>query len=195
MGVRAHVLPMSDQPVRTMVDTDVGRLPFQRYFVERRCAPEVRGFAFEGADRASPPPGLSDLLADERLEAIVICPSNPFISIDPILAVPGLREALTRSQAPVVAVSPIIGGRAVKGPAAKMMAELGLPTTSASVAAHYEGLLDGFVLDEADADERSMIDLPCLAKPTLMLTEDDKIRLATEILDFARGLGAAASPT
>ena len=188
LGVSAGLLPMSDEPVRTMVETDEGVLAFQRYFVERRCAPAVRGFTFDGADEARMPPGLTDLLADGRLEAVIICPSNPFISIDPILAVPDMRAALIAAPAPVVAVSPIIGGKAVKGPTAKMMAELGLPTTSTSVAVHYGDLLDGFVLDEADADQAGALDLPCLITPTLMTTEADKRRLATEVLDFARRL-------
>ena len=123
------------------------------------------------------------------LEAVVICPSNPFISIDPILAVPGMRAALAACRAPVVAVSPIIGGRAVKGPTAKMMAELGMPTSARAVAEHYGGLLDGFVLDEADADDAAAIDVPCLATRTLMASEDDKRALAAEVLAFARGLG------
>ncbi|MEM9627936.1 MAG: 2-phospho-L-lactate transferase [Pseudomonadota bacterium] len=184
LGLRAHLLPMSDQPVRTMVDCDAGLLPFQRYFVERRCEPKVKGFTFEGAKQAGLPPGLNELLADDRLEVIVICPSNPFISIDPILAVPCMRQALIASAAPVIAVSPIIGGRAVKGPTAKMMQELGLPTTSVAVAEHYRGLIEGFVLDEADAAEARMIDIPTLVTPTLMQTEDDKKQLAAAVLNF-----------
>jgi LPPG:FO 2-phospho-L-lactate transferase len=121
----------------------------------------------------------------------VICPSNPFISIDPILAVPGLRAALAACRAPRVAVSPIIGGRAVKGPTAKMMAELGLAITSRTVAEHYAGLLDGFVLDAADAGETDAIALPCLATPTLMTSEDDKRGLAARVLAFAREIGGA----
>ncbi len=187
-GVRTRLLPMSDQPVRTMVETNEGVLPFQRYFVERRCAPVVTGFAFAGAGEARLPAGLAAILESESLDAIIICPSNPFISIDPVLAVPDMREALIASPAPVIAVSPIISGKAVKGPTAKMMAELGLPTTSASVAEHYSGLLDGFVLDEADADQAEALDLPCLVTPTLMTTEAEKCRLASEILDFARTL-------
>jgi LPPG:FO 2-phospho-L-lactate transferase len=122
----------------------------------------------------------------------VICPSNPFISIDPILAVPGMRAALTACRAPVVAVSPIIGGRAVKGPTAKMMAELGLPASAKAVAEHYDGLLDGFVLDETDGAETEAIDVPCLATRTLMTSEDDKRALASEVLSFARRLRAPA---
>jgi LPPG:FO 2-phospho-L-lactate transferase len=153
----------------------------------------VRGFAFEGVDAARPPAALEAALASETLEAVVICPSNPFISIDPILAVPGLRAALAASSAPVVAVSPIIGGRAVKGPTAKMMAELGLALTCRTVAERYGGLLDGFVLDAADAGETGAIGLPCFATRILMTSEDDKRRLAAEVLAFARRLGPAAS--
>ncbi len=188
LGVQARLLPMSDQPVRTMVKTDEGTLPFQRYFVERRCVPSVQGFSFDGVDEAHPPDGLTQLLQSNHLEAIIICPSNPFVSIDPILAVPGMREALSASPVPVVAVSPIIGGKAVKGPTAKMMIELGMPTTSKAVAEHYHGLLSGFVLDESDADQVKSFDLPCLVTPTLMNSEADKRRLASEVLDFARDL-------
>jgi LPPG:FO 2-phospho-L-lactate transferase len=189
LGVRAQVVPMSDQPVRTIVQTaGGGPLPFQRYFVEQRCAPSVTGFVFEGADAAHPLPVVEKALASRDLEAVVICPSNPFISIDPILAVPGLREAIAGCSAPVVAVSPIIGGRVVKGPTAKMMAELGLPTSARAVAGHYAGLLDGFVLDHADAEEADAIDAPCFATPTLMTSEADKRGLAAEVLSFARRL-------
>jgi LPPG:FO 2-phospho-L-lactate transferase len=180
---------MCDEPVRTMVATEDGVLPFQRYFVERRCAPKVSGFAFQGASEARPAPNLCEVLASEQLEAVVICPSNPFISIDPILAVPGMRAAIAACRAPVVAVSPIIGGRAVKGPTAKMMAELGLEITARAVAEHYGGLLDGFVLDTADAEQAEAIDLPCAATPTLMTSEDDKQALASVVLTFARRLG------
>jgi LPPG:FO 2-phospho-L-lactate transferase len=192
LGVRARLVPMCDQPVRTLVRTESGVLPFQRYFVEQRCAPAVSGFAFEGAQMARLPSALAATLASETLEAVVICPSNPFISIDPILAVPGMRAALTASPAPVVAVSPIIGGRAIKGPTAKMMAELGLAITSRTVAEHYARLLDGFVLDPADDKEAEAIGLPCLTMPTLMESEGDKRRLAAAVLAFARRLGARA---
>ena len=189
LAVRARVVPMCDQPVRTVVHTENGVLPFQRYFVERRCEPEVRGFEFQGATEASPTPALLEAFASERLEAVVICPSNPFISIDPILAVPGMRAAIAACRAPVMAVSPLIGGRAVKGPTAKMMAELGRPTSATAVAEHYGGLLDGFVVDSADAAEAQAIDLPCLVTRTLMASEDDKRTLAAEVLAFARRLG------
>jgi LPPG:FO 2-phospho-L-lactate transferase len=189
LGVRAQVVPMSDQPVRTIVQTaGGGLLPFQRYFVEQRCAPEVAGFVFDGADSAKRLPMVERALASRDLKAVVICPSNPFISIDPILAMPGLREAIAGCSAPVVAVSPIIGGRAVKGPTAKMMAELELSISARAVADHYAGLLAGFVLDHADAEEADAIEAPCLVTRTLMTSEADKRRLAAEVLSFARRL-------
>jgi len=184
LGVRARVVPMSDQPVRTMVHTDDGILAFQRYFVQNRCEPEVTGFSFHGAGDAHPSLPLWETLISEELEAVVICPSNPFISIDPILAVPGLRGAIADCGAPVIAVSPIIGGNSVKGPTAKMMSELGVPQSAHAVAEHYDGLLTGFVLD--DADEGAVADLPCLHTRILMKSEADKTGLATQVLDFAR---------
>ena len=189
LAVHAQVVPMCDEPVRTMVETEDGVLPFQRYFVERRCAPRVAGFEFRGASDARPPPALRKALGSEQLEAVVICPSNPFISIDPILAVPGMRAEIAARRAPVVAVSPIIGGHAVKGPTAQMMVQLGIPTSAGAVAEHYRGLLDGLVLDHADADQARAIDLPCLVTRTLMVSEDDKRTLASEVLAFARRIG------
>src|SRR5690606_20730498 len=144
--------PMSDDPVRTMVATAEGELAFQHYFVRERCRPPVAGFRFAGAETARPQPDVLAALADPGLEAVLIAPSNPYISIDPILAAPGLAAALRAVRAPVVAVSPIVGGRAIKGPTAKMMAELGLEPTALAVAERYADLLDGFVLDRADAD-------------------------------------------
>ncbi len=193
LAVHARVVPMCDQPVRTMVQTEEGVLPFQRYFVERRCEPKVTGFEFRGARAAKPTSALCEALASDNLEAVVICPSNPFISVDPILAVPGVRAAIAACRAPVVAVSPVIGGRAVKGPTAKMMAELGVPTSAQAVAEHYRGLVHGFVLDDADADEAEAIQVPCLATRILMTDEADKRTLASEVLAFARGLGKAAT--
>lgn len=184
LGVRAQVVPMSDQPVRTMVHTEDGNLPFQRYFVQNRCEPQVTGFTFHGAGDAHPSLPLWEALVGDSLEAVIICPSNPFISIDPILAVPGLRGAIADCGAPVVAVSPIIGGRAVKGPTAKMMSELGIPQTARAVAEHYEGLLTGFVLDNQDRIVISS--LACMHTRILMESEADKIELAREVLAFAR---------
>ena len=191
LGVGARLLPMSDQPVRTMVETGSGALAFQRYFVERRCAPEVRGFRFAGLDRARPHPEWLGALARPDTLAVILCPSNPFVSIDPILALPGVREALRASPAPLVAVSPIVAGDAIKGPTAKMMRELGRPVRAAAVAAHYAGLLDGYVLDHADADEAAAVAAPCRTAATRMRDERDKVRLAEEVLRFARELREA----
>ena len=186
LGVRARLVPMSDQPVRTMVHTDDGILAFQRYFVQNRCQPGVTGFTFHGAGDAHPALPLWEALIGEELEAVVICPSNPFISIDPILSVPGLRGAIADCGAPVVAVSPIIGGHAVKGPTAKMMSELGVPQSARAVAEHYDGLLTGFVLDAADKD--TITDLPCLHTHILMENDEDKTTLANQVLKFVREL-------
>jgi LPPG:FO 2-phospho-L-lactate transferase len=186
LGVRARIVPMSDQPVRTMVHTDDGTLAFQRYFVQNRCEPAVTGFSFHGAVDAHPSLPLWEALISDALEAVVICPSNPFISIDPILAVPGLRGAIADCGAPVVAVSPIIAGKAVKGPTAKMMSELGMPRSARAVAEHYDGLLTGYVLDEGDDEVTT--DLPCLRTRILMESDEDKISLANQVLEFARSI-------
>ena len=142
---------MTDDKVRTRLRTTEGWLDFQDYFVRRRCEPVVFELAYDGASAARIHPDVLAALRDTRLRAVVICPSNPFVSIEPILAIPGMREAVSACAAPVVAVSPIIGGRAVKGPTAKLMSELGLPATAAAVARRYGDLIDGYVLDHADA--------------------------------------------
>ena len=188
LGVAPRLLPMSDQPVRTVVRAPEGELDFQRWFVERRCEPVVRGLRFAGIDDALPHPEWMRALAHPDTGAIVVCPSNPFISIDPILALPGVGEALRNAPAPVIAVSPIVAGDAVKGPTAKMMRELGLPVAAHAVAAHYAGLIDGYLLDEADAAEAERVDLPCRTAATLMREESDKVRLAAEVLRFAEAL-------
>jgi LPPG:FO 2-phospho-L-lactate transferase len=187
-GVRARVLPMSDDPVRTMVLTDEGELPFQRYFVERRCTPVLRGLRFDGAERARPSPEIAHALQAEDLRAVIVCPSNPYLSVDPILALPWLRDLLKRAAVPIVAVSPLIAGAAVKGPTAKIMTELKIPTTSAAIADHYRGLLDGLVIDQSDASDKDRLSLPTRVSQTLMTTDEDRIRLARETLEFARTL-------
>lgn len=190
-GIGPRILPMSDTPVRTIVETPDGPLPFQHYFVREQCAPVVTGFRFDGAADARPAPGIADALTDESLGAIVICPSNPFISIDPIFAVPGLRDMLAEAKAPVVAVSPIVGGKALKGPTAKMMTELGLDSSAVAVARHYGGLLDGFVLDSSDAGSEEAVralGVEVSVTDTVMQTLSDKERLAREVLTFAAAL-------
>jgi LPPG:FO 2-phospho-L-lactate transferase len=184
-GIAARILAMSDYPVRTIVETDEGTLPFQHYFVRRRCAPVVRAIRFAGAPDATPTPGLVDLIAGGAFAAAVICPSNPYLSVDPILAVPGIAAALARARTPIVAVSPIIGGQAVKGPAAKIMAELGIAITNQSIASHYRGLIDGLVIDEADLADRERIEVPALVTRTMMRDLADRERLAGEVIAFA----------
>jgi LPPG:FO 2-phospho-L-lactate transferase len=181
---------MSDNPVRTIVDTVEGALPFQRYFVERRCEPQVRGFFFEGASAARPAGELLAALAGPQLEAILICPSNPYLSIDPILTVPGMREALENAAAPVVAVSPIIRGAAVKGPTTKIMTDLGVERTSAAIAGHYRGLIGGLMIDESDAADGSTLDIAVETAPTLMRDLEDRETLARRVLAFARSLAS-----
>ena len=191
-GVASRILPMSDDRVRTLVQTRDGTLEFQRYFVESRCAPEVTGFVFDGAERARPQPDILAMLGDPQLRAVIICPSNPYISIDPILAMPELRTALAAGAAPVIAVSPIIGGQAVKGPTAKMMTELGRTVDVLTVAEHYRGLIDGFIIDTVDAPMASRLDVPILARPVLMLNLADRENLAMAALQFADRLACAA---
>jgi len=185
LGISARLLPMSDDRVRTRLRTAEGWLDFQDYFVRQRCRPVVREIAFAGADQARPQPNFLAALADKNLRAVVICPSNPFISIDPILSLPGIHEALRACQAPVVAVSPIIGGKAVKGPTAKMMAELGLPVDAAAVARHYGELLDHYVADETDANEIGDLGLPVTVTRTFMLSLEDREALARVVLEAA----------
>ena len=192
LGVPSHarIAPMSDDPVRTVVETGEGGLSFQEYFVRRACEPAVRGLRFDGAAAARPAAAFESSLAAPDLEAVVVCPSNPYLSVDPILAVPGVRRALVRCAAPVVAVSPIVGGRAIKGPAAKIMGELGVEASAAAVAARYRDFLDGFVIDEADGALAAGIeaaDGPRVeVEKTVMRTGEDRARLADAVLEFAR---------
>ena len=195
-GLDARILPMTDDPLRTVVHTPDGPLPFQHYFVRERCEPRVTGITFAGAEAARPNPEILRALADPALAAVVICPSNPYLSIDPILAVPGMRIALGACPATVVAVSPVVGGRAVKGPIAKIMAELGVPVTNAAIAAHYEGLIDGLVLDRADQAEAAELAVPALVTGTVMTSLEDRIALAAAALGFAAELdGRRDTPT
>ena len=164
-------------------------LDFQDYFVRQGCAPVLRELAYEGAATARAHADALAALRDPRLRAVVICPSNPLLSIEPMLAVPGMREAIAGCAAPVVAVSPIIGGRAVKGPTAKMMAELGLPVSGdCGGAALRATLLDGYVLDHVDAGEVRGLDIPVAVAKTLMMTLADREALARDVLAHAAAL-------
>ena len=179
-GIKHRILPMTDSPVRTMVDTDEGELAFQEYFVHRHCEPRVKGFRFDGVNSAEPAPGAREAI--ESAEAIVICPSNPWVSVDPILRV------IQKINKPVIAVSPIIGGKTVKGPAAKMYSELGIEPSALAVAEHYGNLLSGFVLDTVDGQLSDRIAAGTLITNTLMNNSTDRARLATDVLNFAGSL-------
>jgi LPPG:FO 2-phospho-L-lactate transferase len=192
LGIQATILPMSDDPVRTRVATDAGELAFQDYFVRLRCAPQVRALRFAGAAAAAVAPGALAALAAPQLEAIILCPSNPYLSVDPILAVPGMRAALRSSGAPVIAVTPLVGGEAIKGPTAKIMRELGLAPSPLTIAHHYAGLIDGFVLDARDAALAPQFALPVHVTDTVMVALTDRERLAREALSFAARLGRRA---
>lgn len=193
LGVAHTVAPMSDEPVRTIIDTKEGALPFQHYFVRDRCAPIVTGVRFEGAQSARMSAAFAEALARPDLAGIVICPSNPYLSVDPILALPGVRKAIGRSPAPCIAISPIVGGRAIKGPTAKIMAELGVPTHVGAIARHYRGLINALVVDDADSTGLGGIEalgIAALATRTVMDDNDDRIALAGDVLTFAQRLGA-----
>lgn len=191
LGITARVLPMTDDRVRTIVHSGAERHQFQDYFVRLQCAVPVTGLSFDGVASARPSPEVTAALSDKALTAVILCPSNPYLSIDPILAVPGLRQRLIEAQAPVVAVSPIIGGAAVKGPAAKIMRELGLDSSVATIATHYAGLIGGLMIDHVDAHFARDIEasgLPVRISSILMRDADDRQRLAAECLVFAQEL-------
>lgn len=179
LGIEAHLLPMCDEPVGTKVRTPDGLLDFQEYFVRRRHSDNVYEIVFEGIERATLPAVVSDAI--DAADLLVVCPSNPFVSVDPILAVPGMRDRITRSAAPVIAISPIIGGQAVKGPAAQMLASLGHDVSSAGVATYYRDLIDVLIIDEVDSDhivEIEDLGIQVAVANTLMKTDDDRARLA-----------------
>jgi LPPG:FO 2-phospho-L-lactate transferase len=184
LGVEITILPMSDDRVQTMVLTDDGVLPFQEYFVARRCEPVVRGFHFAGVEEAVPAPGV--LQALQCADLVVFCPSNPWVSLDPILAIPGIRSIVEQKH--VFMISPIIAGKTVRGPAAKMYADLGIEPSALAVARHYVDLLEGIVIDEQDADlahDIESLGIRVTLDQTLMLTRDDRIRVAQSMLQFA----------
>jgi LPPG:FO 2-phospho-L-lactate transferase len=187
LGVAAHILPMSNDSVRTRLDTDLGWLDFQDYFVRLRCEPVVSQLEFVGSDAAQPHPDFLAVLNNPDLRAVIICPSNPFISIGPILGLPGMRQALRNCRAPVIAVSPIIGGKAVKGPTAKMMEELGLPVDAAAVAEQYRDILDIYIADQSDQDLLRYSEMTVFYEKTLMTTLEDREFLARAVLAAADG--------
>ena len=188
LGIAARVLPMSDDPVRTHVLTDDGAIPFPEYFGQLACGPRALGMEYAGADQARISDEVLDALHSADLEAVVICPSNPYHVIRPILEISGMRELLRKRGAPVIAVTPIVGGKALRGSAGKMMRDLGKEPSPRSVAGEYLRLIDGFVLDREDehlAESVRSLGIQVLAAPTVMRSADDRIALARAVLDFA----------
>lgn len=191
LGVRHAILPMSDQPVRTRVRTDRGVLDFQEYFVRLGCRPRVRGFRYAGGDVARVAPALRRLLRGGTVRALILCPSNPYVSIAPILSVREIRRWLGRRRFPVVGVSPIVGGDAVKGPAAKMMRELGAEPGALGIARHYGALVDGWIIDRKDIDGAGAIareGRSVLVTDTIMDRPEKRVALARSAVAFALSL-------
>ena len=185
LGVKARILPMSDQPVPTMIDSDEGALHFQEYLVKRRAEPVVRGIRFDGVESARPAPGVLEAIRDA--DCIIICPSNPLISIGPILAVGGIREALRARRKNVIAVCPIVGGRSLKGPSDKMLAQLGYESSAEGVAKLYADFTGTFVVDPADqahVEGIAKLDMKVAVIPTVMKTRTDKRKLARALLQL-----------
>ena len=191
LGISARVLPMSDDPIRTYVLTDDGEVSFQEYFTTLGCEPAVRGFNYAGADAAMLTPEISDALDSEDLEAVIICPANPYHTIRPILEVPGMRELMRKRRAPVIAVTPIVGGKALKGSAGKIMSELRHEASARRVALEYLRLIDGFVIDSEDAASAEDVrasGIEVLVTNTVMRTVEDRTSLARAVLAFAQAI-------
>ncbi|MGQ0510991.1 MAG: 2-phospho-L-lactate transferase CofD family protein [Betaproteobacteria bacterium] len=191
LGIQARVLPMSDDQVRTHVLTDDGAVAFQEYFTTLGCEPAVHGFQYAGADVAQLTPEIANVLDSPELEAVVITPANPYHTIAPILAIPGMRELLRQRGAPVIAVSPIVGGRALRGTAGKMMAELGHDASALRASMEYLRLADGFVLDTEDAAQADAVranGMEVLVTQTIMRSAEDRVALAQAVLGFARAI-------
>jgi LPPG:FO 2-phospho-L-lactate transferase len=188
LGVKSRILPMTDSYTPTMVQTDEGRMHLQEYFVDRRCEPKVIGIGYEGIQESRPGQGVLEAISEA--DVVVICPSNPFISIGPILAVPGLRRAIASAGGSLIAVSPIVGGRAIKGPAADMMRNLGHEVSPVGVAQMYRDFVQIFVLDEKDASMAAVVQgmgINPVVTNTIMSTEQDKAGLAEAVLIAAAG--------
>lgn len=193
LGIAPAIVPMSDAAVRTEIVTDGGVLPFQHYFVAERCVPVARAIRFAGAEHAAPSARFRAALGRDDLAALILCPSNPYLSVDPILALPGMREAIAALPAARIAVSPIVGGQAIKGPTAKLMAELGAEASVVGIARHYRGLIDGILIDRADAALTPAIEAMGLVVATgdiVMRSDADRAAVARATLDLAQRIGA-----
>jgi len=194
LGVDHPIVPVSNDPVRTMLDCETGCLTFQEYFVREKCEPAVARIDYQGANRARLAPDVAAALARADLSAIVICTSNPYLSIAPMLAIPALHDGLAARRVPSVAVSPLVGGRAIKGPTTKLMRELGVSPTNATIAEYYAGLIDGLLIDttdEADLTSLAAGGLSCGATRTVMENDEHRVALANDTLALARKIAAA----
>ena len=190
-GVKSHIVPATDDSLKTLVKTPKGILSFQHYFVRDQCRPKILGLNYEGSENAQPCPALEEALESSLLETVVLCPSNPFLSIDPILAVKGVREKLKSSNARVLAVSPIVGGDAVKGPTANNLRDLGFSVSAYTIAKYYSDFIDGFMLDKEDENEISRIEslgIQVGLADTVMTDLQSKIKLAEDVLRFSKML-------
>jgi len=191
LGVSVQIIPMSDETVSTTIETADGMIEFQQYFVRDQCKPVVKDIVFRGIEVARPAPKFLDLLNSDDVAAFVICPSNPYLSIDPMLSLPGVRDGLRNNNAPVIAVSPIVCGDSLKGPTAKIMAELGVPCSATQIAEHYKGLIDGLIIDSSDAalsEDISSMSISVKNVNTVMYSQEDRAALARGVLDFAKQL-------
>jgi LPPG:FO 2-phospho-L-lactate transferase len=192
-NVTANVLPATNDKIRTMVETEQGEIPFQRYFVEQRCAPAVRAIRFAGMEKATPSSDIEHAFESDGLDLIIICPSNPYLSVDPVIKIPGFQNLIKKARAPVVAISPLIGGQSIKGPTKKVMEELKIPVTTASIFYHYRHLIDGLVVDTADSEAAKALGAQICATPTLMHDRRSKIELAKSVIDFGQRLRSVLS--
>ena len=191
LGVKSQIVPATDDTLKTLVKTPEGILSFQHYFVKYQCRSKIIALQFEGSENAQPCIALEEVLESLLLKTVVVCPSNPFLSIDPILAIKGLREKLKKSKARIIAVSPIVGGNAVKGPTANNMRDLGFTVSACSIAKYYSDFIDGFMLDKGDANEISQIEslgIQVGLADTIMTNLQSKIKLAEDILRFSKTL-------
>ena len=190
-GIKAQIIPATDDPLQTLVETEGGLVSFQNYFVREKCKPKIVSLQFNGSETAKPCSDLEQVLSSSKLESVIICPSNPFLSIDPILSVKGIKEGLKHNRAKVIAVSPIVGGDAVKGPTAKNLRDLGYPVSALAVAKYYSSFINGFILDKRDEHDASLIEslgIKVCLEDTIMTDLKSKIRFAKRVLDFSKSL-------
>lgn len=191
LQIKSRIIPMSDDPVSTIVNTDIGKLTFQEYFVKHACSPRVSGIEFENIDKATVATEFDNVLNEESLNAIILCPSNPFLSIDPILSLHNVRKRLKDINVPVIVISPIVNGLAMKGPTVKIMQELDMACDVVTIANFYADIADGMIIDNQDAEFIKAIEATGLKTHTdniIMNTLQDKINLAEAVIGFSKTL-------